>query len=360
MSKIKNILPWYPRIIISILFLLSAIAKLYPSPDMGIYLFEIKQLVPLGIDICYAPYFSRFLIATEVAIGVAILQPHFLKRFVVPVATLMLIVFSIHLTYTIFSTGNSGNCGCFGELIPMTPLQALIKNIIGIGLLVYLFFNCSDREKGKNSFSLLSLLYIGVALLMFLLLPFCPCSCNSDSNEVIINNDANDLSDYSVIESDSISKTDTIKTDTIIRKPIDIQNIGPKKRRSKYRQHVRGIDEGKKILCFFSPGCGHCQDAVIEISKLSKQRKDFPEVYIIFMDEEAEKIPQFIKKSGRKFSYKLMDIASFYGLMGTTKDTPGVVYLWNGNVRAFFDGPVESSKNAFTSKKLLKALDKKK
>ena len=355
MSKIKNILPWSFRIIISFLFLLSAIAKLYPSPDMGIYLFEIKQLVPLGIDICYAPYFSRFLIATEVAIGIAILQPHFLKRFVVPVATLILIVFSIHLTYTIFSTGNSGNCGCFGELIPMSPFQALVKNIIGIALLVYLFFNCSDREKGKNSFSLLSLLYIGLTLLMFLLLPFCPCSCNSDSNEVIIKDDAIDLSNDSLSVSDSISKTDTI-----IKKPIDIKDFGPKKRRSKYRQHVRGIDEGKKILCFFSPGCGHCQDAVIEISKLSKQRKDFPEVYIIFMDEEAEKIPQFIKKSGRKFSYKKMDIASFYGLMGTTKDTPGVVYLWNGNVRAFYDGPVESSKNAFTSKKLLKALDKKK
>jgi hypothetical protein len=321
---------------------------------MGIYLFEIKQLVPLGIDICYAPYFSRFLIATEIAIGVAILQPHFLKRFVVPVASLMLIVFSIHLTYTIFSTGNSGNCGCFGELIPMSPLQALIKNIIGIGLLVYLFFNCSDREKGKNSFSLLSLLYIGITLLMFLLLPFCPCSCNSDSKEVIIKDDAIDLSDDFVIESDSISKIDSI-----IKKPIDIKDLGPKKRRSKYRQHVRGIDEGKKILCFFSPGCGHCQDAVKEISKLSRERKDFPEVYIIFMDEEAEKIPQFIKASGRRFSYKLMDISSFYGLMGTTKDTPGVVYLWNGNVRAFFDGPIESSENAFTSKKLLKALDKK-
>ena len=355
MSKIKAILPWSFRLIISFLFLLSAIAKLYPSPDMGIYLFEIKQLVPLGIDICYAPYFSRFLIATEIAIGIAILQPHFLKRFVVPVATLMLLVFSIHLTYTIFSTGNAGNCGCFGELIPMSPLQALIKNIIGIGLLVYLFFNCSDREKGKNSFSLLSLLYIGVSLLMFLLLPFCPCSCNSDSKEVIIKDDAIDLSDDSLIVSDSISKTDSI-----FKKPIEIVDLGPKKRRSKYRQHVRGIDEGKKILCFFSPGCGHCQDAVIEISKLSKQRKDFPEVYIIFMDEEAEKIPQFIKKSGRKFSYKLMDIASFYDLMGTTKNTPGVVYLWNGNVRAFYDGPIESSKNAFTSKKLLKALDKKK
>ena len=43
------------------------------------------------------------------------------------------------------------------------------------------------------------------------------------------------------------------KIDSIIKKPIDIKDLGPKKRRSKYRQHVRGIDEGKKILCFFSP-----------------------------------------------------------------------------------------------------------
>ena len=32
--------------------------------------------------------------------------------------------------------GDSENCGCFGDLIPMTPLQALIKNILTLLVLL--------------------------------------------------------------------------------------------------------------------------------------------------------------------------------------------------------------------------------
>ena len=353
MHNIKQWLPWVFRIIISLLFLLSAVAKLYPSPSIGIALFEIKQLLPVGIDECYVFYFSRFLIATEIAIGIAILQPHFLKRFVIPFSTLMLLVFSIHLTYTIFSSGNAGNCGCFGELIPMSPLQALIKNIIGIGMLVYLFFNCSDREKGKNSFTLLSSLYIGIALLTFILLPFCPCSCNSDSTgneeEVIIDESLYDVSTGNVVP---LKDTTANNSDTLIKIPVE---IGPKPKRSIYRKHVRHIDEGKKLLCFFAPGCDHCREAVRDIYKLSKKIKDFPKVYIIFMNEEPEKIPAFFNYAGRKYSHKKMDIGKFYNVFGV-KDTPGVVYLWNGNIMASFDGINE---NKFTVSKLNEALKKK-
>ena len=34
----------------------------------------------------------------------------------------MVTIFSIHLSTQIF--GDSENCGCFGDLIPMTPLES--------------------------------------------------------------------------------------------------------------------------------------------------------------------------------------------------------------------------------------------
>ena len=53
----------------------------------------------------------------------------------------MLAVFVGHLTYVTFlSGGNSGNCGCFGELLPMTPIEAIIKNIVAISLLGVLYY----------------------------------------------------------------------------------------------------------------------------------------------------------------------------------------------------------------------------
>ena len=50
------------RIILSFLFLLSAVAKLYPSPYFALTTFEIKQLLPMGFSEVSAAYFSRTLI----------------------------------------------------------------------------------------------------------------------------------------------------------------------------------------------------------------------------------------------------------------------------------------------------------
>jgi thiol-disulfide isomerase/thioredoxin len=105
------------------------------------------------------------------------------------------------------------------------------------------------------------------------------------------------------------------------------------------------IDQGKAIVCFFAPGCDHCQATAKELAKMSKQ-KDFPPIYIFFMDEEPEKIPEFIKQAGRNFPYRILDIPTFWTTMGPEGETPGVYYLWNGNVRKTFLGINEKAFNA--------------
>ena len=126
----KKNLPMIIRVLVSALFLFSAFAKLYPTPMYGITkVFEEGQLIPMGFSEGIVPYFSRSIIAIEFFIAFAILQINYLKKLVIPTSILMLIIFSLHLAYSIF-LGDSENCGCFGELIPMSPLQALIKNII--------------------------------------------------------------------------------------------------------------------------------------------------------------------------------------------------------------------------------------
>ena len=80
----------------------------------------------------------------------------------------MLILFSLHLVYSIF-LGDSDNCGCFGELIPMTPIQALFKNIITIGVLGYL--NKKTFSEQKNSCSKLTIQFLVILLLMFVFVP---------------------------------------------------------------------------------------------------------------------------------------------------------------------------------------------
>jgi len=352
MATVKRFLPWTLRVTLSVLFLLSAAAKLYPSPTFGITMFEIKQLIPLGFDACFAPYFSRFIIGAEISLGLALLQPHFLKSIVIPVSTLLLAIFVGHLTYEVISTGNEGNCGCFGALIPMTPVEAIIKNLLAIGMLAYLFFNTSDKEKGSNNFFILATLFLGSTLFMFGLTPIEKCDVKKtvSSQPVIIEAENSEESTTNVTSNPTnakINSTDTSKLITV--------NKGPKKVNSAFSQLVPGIDEGKKILCFFAPGCDHCQAAAKSLAQLSKTIPDFPKVHIIFMDEETEKIPEFFKIAGKSFNHQILGIAKFYNTLGSSKDTPGVALLWNGNILKFFDG---TNANQYDAAKLKAELAK--
>ena len=208
MEKVKQYLPWAVRIILSGFFFLSAAAKLYPSPVLAITSFEMKQLLPLGFDECFAPFFSRYVIAAEIALGIGLLQTHFLKSIVIPAATLMLGVFSIHLAIEIMNTGgNSGNCGCFGELIPMTPLQSIFKNIASIGLLIYLFFQVKDKEKGQNNPWILSSIFAFSSLFMFGLTPMESCKKDSfDSSKVVVVEDDSSNEELNTTLTDSTFK----------------------------------------------------------------------------------------------------------------------------------------------------------
>jgi thiol-disulfide isomerase/thioredoxin len=352
MATAKRFLPWTFRIILSVLFLLSAAAKLYPSPTFGITMFEIKQLIPLGFNACFAPYFSRFIIGAEISLGLALLQPHFLKSIVVPISTLLLAVFVGHLTYEIIVTGNEGNCGCFGALLPMTPLEAIIKNLFAIGMLVYLFFNTSDKEKGKNNFYILTSLFLGSTLFMFGLTPIEKCETQKTvaSQTNIIEVDTPEESTTNVSNIPTTGKTNSPDTSKLVK-----INMGPKKVTSAFSQLVPGIDEGKKLLCFFAAGCDHCQAAAKSLAQLSKSNPDFPKVHIIFMDEETEKIPEFFKLAGKSFNHQILGIAKFYNTLGSSKDTPGVALLWNGNIIKFFDG---TNANQYDAAKLKAELAK--
>jgi len=127
--------------------------------------------------------------------------------------------------------------------------------------------------------------------------------------------------------------------DTLSGKPAPATQVKePKQKKSGYKNWYADIDKGKKILCFFAPGCDHCKETAKELTQLKKEIADFPEVRIVFMDEEAELIPDFFTFAGAKYPFKIADIATFWQTMGTSRDTPAVIYLWNGNVIKEYDG----------------------
>ena len=326
------------RILLSFMFLLSAVAKLYPSPHFALTTFEIKQLLPMGFSELSAAYFSRTLIGCELALGIGLLQPHFFKRLVLPLSFLMLFLFSSQLTYELITSGNKGNCGCFGSLLPMTPLQALIKNVIAMGMIGFLFRITNKEEDKKDPFFIATLILASV-LLVYLVGPLTKKTSVQPKLPMVL--------EETIEEEDIIQKLDSIAAQTsksealsqeASNKTEEVKPAEPKKKTSGFAKFYPDIDNGKKILCFFAPGCDHCKETAKELTQLKKQVKDFPELRIIFMDEEAELIPAFFDFAGSKYTYQVLDVASFWQAIGGAKDTPGVIYLWNGNILKEYDG----------------------
>ena len=363
-------LPMIIKGLMAFMFLLSAVAKLYPSPNLALPTFEVKQLIPMGFSETSAAYFSRILIGCELALGILLLQKNYFKRLVIPMSFLMLLIFSIHLSYEIASTGNSGNCGCFGSLLPMTPVQALIKNIIGMGLLVILYQKTS-KQNDKLYFSFLAAITFASILAVFMVGPIQRKSNDELAAEMMAEMNM-DQEEETVSETVGADTPKTEKSETEKNIPADPKEVKtgeketkteekpvadePKAKRSGFASQYADIDKGRKILCFFAPGCDHCKETAKALTEMAAKDPDFPEMKIVFMDEEAELIPDFFAFAGKKYPFKILDVASFWTVLGGTKDTPGVFYLWNGNIVKEYDGINE---RAFKKDEFKKIVQKK-
>jgi hypothetical protein len=317
------------RVLLAGMFFLSAIAKLYPSATLALGTFEAKQLIPMGFDETVAQYFSRILIGCELALGFGLLLPHYFKRLVLPLSFLMLFVFSAQLTYEIITVGNKGNCGCFGALLPMTPLQALVKNILAMGMLIYLYIVTNKDDDKRNPFFILTMVLAAI-LAIFMVGPM---QQKTKTAPVI---------QGTIQEADTanIAPADTkIDTTNIIDPVPEVKE--PKAKKSGFSNLFPDIDKGKKILCFFAPGCDHCKETARDLTKMKKQIVGFPDIRIVFMDEESELIPDFFAFAGSDYTYLVLDVLTFWKTLGSSKDTPGVMYFWNGNLMKEYNGIAE-------------------
>ncbi|GAW90472.1 hypothetical protein FPS14_contig00062-0006 [Flavobacterium psychrophilum] len=78
---------------------------------------------------------------------------------------------------------------------------------------------------------------------------------------------------------------------------------------------------------------------------MKQKNANFPEILIIFMNEEVDLIPDFFKETGAEYPYKIIEIIPFWNALGTGKDTPGVKYIWNGNTYKYYNGITDNKFN---------------
>ena len=180
----------------------------------------------------------------------------------------------------------------------MTPLEALIKNILTIGILILPLTIFKDFIDETRKINPLVVTGLSSSLLMFVLLP--------QSSAEITGSDVNN-------------------------------------KESKYSKYFDDISKGNKLLCFFSPTCEHCMETGKQITALKNKYPGLiPEVRILFMDESdngsVNEINSFFEFIGAKYNYKVLSIEDFVPIFWGNHDFPGVLYVYEGKERIFFDG----------------------
>lgn len=324
----NNKLIWILRFILGSLFILSAISKLFP-----IEAFDLT-IVNQGIaNWNLAPYLSRFIISIELFLGISFFITPFVKKIAVPFSFLLLAVFCIHLIFMI-AAGNGGNdCGCFGELIPMSSVAALIKNLVLIVLLflTHKYFKFEDRFYYSRSFAVFSIVFAGI----FLIFQVKPYNIPPKDEQAIQTID----STQTITHLHPEKNLDTVKAKTevsVTNKDENKGNLNIPKSVSVFKSFrefsgnvVVNLDEGIKLVCLFSLDCEDCMETAHKLGQAKNDWDNFPRLYILFLGSE-DQVNNFFDAAAVTFPYKIISSQSFFPLIKNYP--PRIVLLNNGHI----------------------------
>ncbi|NUM71287.1 MAG: DoxX family protein [Ignavibacteriaceae bacterium] len=330
-------------ILSGLMFLFSAVSKSMPIQSFELFLVS-KGLFNWET----APLFSRLIVSFEFFLGILLLVNLEPKRAAIPLSLVMLVVFTVHLVYDMIISGNTGNCGCFGELLPMTPLEAVIKNVLFGGALAYTY---KSIELDKNRRLALSFGVYPVIVILSLLIFGWP-SYTSHKEKAVADKELNsktqqkkDITEKDTVQKaeETVQKKDTlqIKAETKpikSREQILLEKYPPKTSiYGKFKNFSTGSldpDQGVKLVAFLSLDCDHCLDVATRLTKMKGMAGNAQYLFYCFGEEEQRK--EFYSKSGSSAPYRLMKPVEFFPYL--SQSPPKLVLLVNGNVIDEWEG----------------------
>lgn len=273
-----------------LIFIYSGYTKLNPIEP-----FEYT-FVDLGIGGWrLAPFIARFIIGLEFFIGFLLISSIFIKRFTVKLTVVSLIIFCVYLIFILNSNGNNGNCGCFGNAIVMTPLQALIKNIVMLVIcyFIYKYYNGLSYQKiGKWIF--------GVFFITAFAMPHILNYVDFNYSEAYLTKKENQFK----------LELDSVYSNAIIRKP------------------PKSLVFGKHVIAFMSMSCPHCRIAAKKLRLIKKQNSSIS-IYLILNGDYKKIKPFFEDTKANNIDYCILNGKNFVYLAGLTMPA---IYLINNSI----------------------------
>jgi len=293
-TLIKKIISILITAALGLIFLYSGYSKLLPVIETFEFTF-----VDLGVANWYtAPVIARLLIGAEIFIGILLVLHYNLKKFTLPFTAGMLLFFIIYLTIQIMVSGNEGNCGCFGEHLRMTPLEAIIKNLVMLAAAASVYFMSTGWRLNKYHGLFTALVFAGAITLPFVLNPV----------------------DFTYTSNNLDEKVNYPLELSLLYEPADTAKV-----------EIPSVDlrRGKHVVAFVSLTCSHCRVAAKKFRLIKKNNPSLP-IYFI-LNGDKEKYADFIRDT------KAGNIPSSYCLGKSfvqlaSSRLPRIYYLDNGIV----------------------------
>jgi len=369
----SNTLVQFGRILLSFLFVFGAVSKLVSMPFFDGMVAELllgKDYFDNPSGMFWIQWLTRILVAIELVLGLALLQGKWFKKLVLPATMGMLVLFTIHLFYEGFRQENGfteGNCGCFGDVLPMTNLESIIKNVIGMlaGVFVWIKYKKEDVFASwvapaflglitlfTLSFGIKSYETVAPAVVSDLGLTETPKEILPTENADTVVQDNVELENEPEVK---IAKKETLppppapikeqpKPEVIDEGPKDIvEEVVPVVKKTPSDKTLQllytyapaiesqNLAYGSKLVCLFSMTCSHCQEVYRDLVAMKASGK-LPNLYLINYGTEYEQ-NYFFKQGGDvKSPHTRTEEFPDFKRMLEGKTYPRILYVKDGKI----------------------------
>lgn len=249
-SILKKAIATTLSIMLGIVFIYSGYTKLYPVIETFEFTF-----VDLNIANWYtAPVIARLLIGLEFFTGTLLISCFALRKITLPLAIFILVLFCFYLVALLVTMGNNSNCGCFGEHLRMTPLQALLKNLVMLGACMFVYL-WNPGWTNKQT------LFLALIIIPSFAIPFVV-------NPVDYSYTSNNLSEE-------------------VNYPLGIDQLYTQSDSGRVERPSIDLREGKHVVAFLSLTCSHCRIAAKKIRLIKKENVNLP-VYFVLNGDKSD------------------------------------------------------------------------
>ncbi|MFM1549482.1 MAG: DoxX family protein [Lentisphaeria bacterium] len=313
-NKIRIICRW----LVALVFILSALTKLFP-----IQFFE-SMLVNINIaaDRPSAGHMARLLVALELVLGIGLLQRQLLRRCFLPVTMLLLVAFSLYLVHFGYNEGWNESCGCFGKWLSMTPISAIIKNVV---MLAMLGFDFRGGEKDPK----FSWIFPSTLILVALAGVYAVSGMPRDVVSIVPQQTAggsDENGDDSDTEIDVSENNGTDATQVVPPPPSPFAVFDDVPKMPKDFD----MKQGQCLVSFFNPDCEHCKEMAYELGEIYRETESDMAIYFVFFGE-ADLVEDFFLETETECPYLIADFDTFFNFINTSP--PELYLLQDGQAR---------------------------